>query len=330
MKLLVLGGTAWVGREVATRARRRGHQVTCLARGHSGPVASGVPLLVRNRDEQYGLLPLDDDWDAVIDVTRNPEHVRRATHQIKTSWYGFVSSTSVYADLSRYGLTESAPVRSPADLHHKVEAARYGSAKVSCENLVREAYGDDALIARVGLIGGPGDNSYRTRYWPWRFAHPSNPEGAVLVPYAPDQPTQLLDVRDFADWLLYCAERQIAGTYNATGPARSFSELLARCREVTRHRGPVVAASQSWLRSVGVSPWAGPRSLPHWLPDPDLAGLCAIFDGPARAQGLTCRPLRDTLSDTVAAEASSETTHQWVAGLRDEDERELLTAYAKR
>lgn len=330
MKLLVLGGTQWVGRRIAISARARGHKVTCLARGRSGQAPPGVTLLVRDRDEQYGLLPIDEDWDAVIDVSRTPEHVRRALHQLRPRWYGFVSSTSVYADLSQPGVTESAPLNPPQPADQNIELARYGSSKVACENAVREALGADGLIARVGLIGGPGDNSFRTRYWPWRFAHPSNPDGAVLVPFAPEQPVQLLDVRDLADWLVRCAENRLGGTFNVAGRTHSFSDHIAAARKVSTHTGPLVAASPSWLQSQGVRRWSGDRSLPIWLADPALAGLGAVDASGAYRTDLACRPLTDTLTDTLAAELPNETIESWTSGLRDEDERALLAAHANR
>ncbi len=191
MRILVLGGTAWVGREVAARASAAGHDVVCVARGESGEPADGVRLVRADRDRPYALEPFAaDSWDAVVDVSRQPGQVRRAAEALAHApHFVFVSTASVYADTVTPGLDESTPLLEP--LEHDVMASmeEYGAAKVACEQAVQDVYGGRCTIARAGLIGGPGDWSDRTGYWPSRCAAPSNAAGSVLAPDVRDLPT---------------------------------------------------------------------------------------------------------------------------------------------
>ncbi len=197
----------------------------------------------------------------------------------------------------------------------------YGSAKVACEQAVLEVFGERALIARAGLIGGPGDTSGRSGYWPWRFAHPSGPR--VLVPDAARRSSELIDVRDLAAWLVSSAEQGVGGVFNAVGPELPLGEHLAAAQRVSGFTGDVVAAPEAWLAEQHVEEWMGPRSLPLWLADPDWQGFAARDGAKARAAGLTHRPLEDTLRDALAWEETEE-AHPHGAGLTDDDERALL------
>ncbi len=206
---------------------------------------------------------------------------------------------------------------------------QYGEAKVACEQAVAGAFGASrTLIARVGLIGGPGDGSGRSGYWPWRFARPSNRQGAVLVPDAPDVPTAVIDVRDLAAWLVRCAEAEAAGVFNAGGIALPMADHLTSARAATGHSGPVVAAPEDWLVDHGVQNWSGPRSLPLWLDDRDRYGMNARDSTRARAAGPVTRPLEQTLADALAWELARADPGPHGAGLTDEEERDLLEALA--
>jgi 2'-hydroxyisoflavone reductase len=152
----------------------------------------------------------------------------------------------------------------------------YGEAKVACEQHVQGHFGPDrALIARVGLIGGPGDTFDRSGYWPLRFAQPAADDGTVLIPDAPTLATQIIDVRDLASWLVDAGSRAVAGIFNATGTTVSLEEHLGIARAVAGHTGPVVRADPQWLVAHGVEEWMGERSLPLWLADPDWFGFNA-------------------------------------------------------
>lgn len=317
----MLGGTAFLGREITRAAQRRGHQVTCLARG-SAPAPEGARFLVGDRDDDAGLAPVaGTTWDVVVDVSRHPGQVRRAVRDLTTGHWVFVSTASVYADASRVEQTEDAPVLEPLDGDVMTSLEVYGEAKVACEQAVRAATAPAAIV-RPGLIGGPGDWSARSGYWPWRFAHPTGDD--VIVPDDPDLPCALIDVRDLADWLVAVAERRVSGTFNATGPTLSLAEALAVAAEVggTGARPRPVAPER--LRELGVASWMGPMSLPLWIDDPEARGLATLTTARARGAGLHTRPLAETFRDALTYEEHR--TEPRRAGLTDDEERRLRTA----
>jgi nucleoside-diphosphate-sugar epimerase len=327
MRILVLGGTAWLGGALAQTALDRGHAVAALARGESGSVPRGVELVRadRSRPDAYAAVA-GRDWDAVLDVSRQPGHVRSALAVLRerAAHWGFVSSCSVYAAHDTPGADESAAVL-PALAEEEATPETYGEGKVACEEAVLAAVGPDrALVARAGLIAGPGDPTDRTGYWPLRFAHPSADDGAVLVPDSPGVGTQVVDVRDLAAWLVTCAERGTAGVMNAAGPVVPLEEHLATARRVAGHDGPVVAASAEWLAAQGVQEWSGERSLPLWINTPGWEGFGARNTSRALARGLSTRPLEETLTDTLAWEMRSGPGRPRRAGLSPDEERALL------
>ncbi len=333
MQTLVLGGTAWLGGHVASAALEREHQVTCLARGFSGTVPEGAELIRadRSRPDAYDALK-HQQWDVVVDLARQPGQVRGAVRALadRAGVYVFVSSGNVYADHRTPGADEEALLL-PALMGEVMESMEtYGQAKVACEQQVQQAFGSErALIARVGLIGGPGDIFDRTGYWPLRFARPSTPSGAVLVPNAPELATQVIDVRDLAEWLVDAGSRRLGGVYNATGDTTALFDHLEIARRVAGHTGPVVRADQRWLLDQGVQPWMGERSLPLWLVDTDWLGFNARDSSKARRVGLSTRPLEQTLTDTLSWELTRPTKRARRAGLTGDDERALLAALAE-
>jgi nucleoside-diphosphate-sugar epimerase len=329
MKILVLGGTGWLGGHVAETAVGRGHAVTCVQRGTGAP--EGARLLRADRDEDGALADLTNTrWDAVIDVARQPGHVRRAVRDLEpvTARYLFVSTVSVYADHAAPGADETAERLSPLVADAMSGLEDYGAAKVAGEDAVLAGFGTErTLIVRPGLIGGPGDPTGRTDYWPWRFAHPAV-QGAVLVPEAPELPTSVIDVRDLAAWLVSCVERSVVGVFNAQGPAVLFPEHLDVARQAAVSDARPVSAPGGWLLERGVNEWAGPRSLPLWLADPSWYGMNTRSTDRARAAGLTTRPLIDTLRDALAWRELQPDSINRGAGLTDAEERELLAALA--
>lgn len=332
MRLLVLGGTAWLGGHITTTALAQGHEVTCLARGEAGPVPHGARFVRADRDrsDAYGDVA-GDRWDAVVDVSRQPGQVRAAVAALgdRSTMFVFVSSASVYADHDTAGADEQAPLQ-PAlagDVMESMET--YGPAKVACERHVLDACGAErSLIVRVGLIGGPGDITDRSGYWPRRFASPATEDGTVLVPDAPELATQVIDVRDLATWIVEGARDGLHGVLNATGETIALPRHLEVARTVAGHSGPVIAATQEWLLAHGVAPWMGDRSLPLWLPLPEYAGFGARDSSAARAAGLVTRSVDETLADALAWEITKGLTRPRRAGLSDDDERSLLSALA--
>jgi 2'-hydroxyisoflavone reductase len=325
MRLLVLGGTAWLGGEVAAEGVRRGHEVVCLARGESGPVPDGAALIRGDRDRTDAYDGVRGRWDAVVDVARHPGHVRGAVAALDADRFLLVSTGNVYAGTAVPHQDEDADLLPPLEADRMASMEEYGSAKVACERAVRAAFGDRALIARSGLIGGPGDTSGRSGYWPWRFAHPSG--DAVLVPDAEARATEVVDVRDLAAWLIRSAERGVGGVFDAVGPEVPLGEHLATAQRIAAYTGEVVVAPEAWLAEQGVAEWMGPRSLPLWLADPEWQGFPARDGSRARAAGLTHRPLEETLRDGLAWE-SSQPVHPHGTGLTDEEERDLLRLLA--
>lgn len=326
MRLLVLGGTAWLGSLIVADAVARGHDVTALARGASGPVPDGARFVRADRTRPGAFDEVGGDWDAVIDVSRQPGQVRAALDALasRTAHWVLVSTSSVYADPSIVGGDESMPTHPPLAGDEMSEMSEYGPAKVACERAVLAAMGDRAHVARVGLIGGPGDRSGRGVYWPWRFAHPSTPDGRVLVPEAA-HPVQLIDVRDLAAWTLDAAETRASEIANVGGATHTLAEHLAVARQVAGGTAVPVPVDDAWLDAHDVQPWAGPRSLPLWLP-PGVAGLNSSSTARAESLGLRRRPLAETLADTLAwREAHPDVVLG--AGLSDDDERALLAEF---
>ncbi|MBM6400458.1 oxidoreductase [Phycicoccus sonneratiae] len=332
MKLLVLGGTAFLGREVARAGLAAGHDVTCVARGTSGEVAAGARLVVADRAAD-GLGGVEEErWDAVVDVARDPGQVRRAVAALRgrVGHWGFVSTGNVYADHSVREADESTPLLDPLEEGGE-EPDEYGGKKVACERHVLDGVGADrVLVARAGLLGGPGDTSGRTGWWPWRFAHPASP-GEVLVPDALEDPAQVLDARDLAAWLVRSGESGTAGVVDAVGPTTTLGGVLAAAREAAGSPAvEAVAADPTWLTEQDVGAWMGPRSLPLWLPYPEYAGFAARTGEAARGLGLTTRPLVDTLRDVLAWEEERPADQPRRTGLGDDDERTLLAAWHTR
>jgi 2'-hydroxyisoflavone reductase len=330
MRVLVFGGTVFLSRAVAERARDRGHDVTVANRGRSGPAPDGVRQVRVDRDDPEGLAPLADGaaFDAVVDVARQPGHVRAALALLgdRAGHWTFVSSGSVYADNATPGQrVDGAPVLDP-HTGDDDSAATYGPRKVACEDAVRAAVGDRAFTCRAGLIVGPGDAVDRYGYWPLRLAR----GGEILAPGSPDDAVQVVDVRDLAAWIVRAAEGGLAGTFDGVGPVSTLADFFARVAEGLAVTPTLTWVDQAFLQAHGVDPWMGPRSLPLWLPMPEYAGLMSRDGSPSFDAGLVTRPLPETARDTLAWERAVAGRHQLAAGLTAEEEADLLRAWKAR
>ncbi|WP_426978308.1 NAD-dependent epimerase/dehydratase family protein [Pseudarthrobacter sp. O4] len=338
MRILVLGGTAFLSAEIARQALVAGHDVTCLARGTVSAPPDGAAWLRADRAQgktayagaaaAAGRDTAGRDtagWDAVVEVSRDPGQAREALEVLAGSarHWTFISSCSVYADHSVAGAAEDAAVLPPLAAGAVLTMDTYGEAKSAIEQWTQELAGDKAHICRAGLIGGPGDGSDRYGYWPARFARDAEP---VLVPDIPTDATQIIDVRDLAGWVLAAAETGVTGALNAVGEIVPFAAYLEEARQLTDGEAEVVAVPGEWLAQHGANYWAGPDSLPLWLP-PGQDGFMARGNDAARAAGLQIRPWMDTLRDTLADERSRGLGRERRAGLSPEAERRLLTEY---
>jgi 2'-hydroxyisoflavone reductase len=231
--------------------------------------------------------------------------------------YTFVSSISVYADLSSPP-TESSPV---AELAEPTEEWReaYGELKADCEDLVRERF-PDAFVPRPGLIVGPWDPTGRFTYWPARFAD----GGRVLAPAPPEADAQVIDARDLAAWIVRAAEQRLAGTYNAVGRPFPREQLVETCARVAGADADVVWVDGDFLAEQDVGEW---MELPLWLRSPEYAGMLSVDPSPAFAAGLRPRPLAETVRDTLAWVASGAAPPETAAGLDRVKEQDVLDAW---
>ena len=324
MRILVLGGTVFLSRAVAEAAVARGHDVTCAARGVSGTVPDGATLVPWDRAEAVPSELTGAQFDAVVDVSRLPSHVRRAVEAFPDAHWTFVSTVNVYADTATPGGTPATlPLLDPVETDEdpKSSPETYGAMKVACENLVRSDAAA-ALVIRPGLIVGPGDPSGRFAYWPVRFAQAAQDGLPVLVPEPVDAPVQLVDVRDLAEWIVTAAEAGTTGDFDAVCPPLPRSELLAQVADGAGADPELVAVSPEVLAEHEVVPWSGPRSIPFWAADLVDAGFMAHDVTSSLAAGLTIRPFSETARDTLAW--LSATPDAKVTGLTRAEEQQIL------
>jgi 2'-hydroxyisoflavone reductase len=317
VRVLLLGGPRFLGRAIADASLTRGHELTFFNRGRTTPERyPEVEKLVGDRSD--GLAALGGRrWDAVVDTSGYlPRDVRSSAVALGDSdFYCFVSSVSVYADFAR-PIDEESPVAQFGDLpDDEITEETYGPLKALCEDAARAVFGERASIVRPGLIVGPHDPTGRFTYWPHRVAR----GGEVLAPAPADEPTQIIDVRDLADWIVSLCERRVGGVFNATHPGVSRGELLDTCQSVTDAEPTITWVDPDFLVEQGVGQW---MELPLWIHDPDATYFDRVDAGRAIDAGLAFRPLEETVQATLE---SAETTDG--AGLKPEREAELLEAW---
>jgi 2'-hydroxyisoflavone reductase len=338
MKLLVLGGTRFLGRHLVDLALARGDAVTVFTRGRQPNHWPGrVTALTGNRDQAAspGLRALEEGtWDAVVDTSGYvPRVVRQSVELLapRAGRYLFVSSISVFTDASRPGLTEKDPVGALEDPDTEEIGKHYGPLKAACERVVTGVYGHRALNVRPGLIVGPHDPTDRFGYWAARFVHPAllgDSEPDAVVPNPPSRPIQLIDARDLAAFMLELLDKGLDGTYNATSPAGQWT--MGAMIDALREVGGAAAPAPRWvdeeiLMEKKVDPWIG---LPLWIPlsYADEAGFMQIDCTKAERAGLRTRPLVDTIRDTARWLAVRPNADAWKDVMSADREREVLLA----
>lgn len=320
MRLLVIGGTVFLGRHLVSLALAAGHQVTTLNRGSYDLVEQvHVEKLRADRETDLSLLS-GRTFDAVVDTCGyHPDIVHRSLKVLSGSvgTYVFISTVSVYGDFSAIGISEEDPIKCTQPL----EQGDYGSLKADCEKVVTELMPDCSLIIRPGLLAGPYDPTDRFTYWPARFAR----GGKIVAPGRPDRMIQFIDVRDLAAWVIRLAEAQTRGTFIATGPQErlTMEAFLDACEQTVRSDSQMVRVEDAVLEKAGVTPWT---ELPLWIPDSkrNLAGVMRLSRGKAVAAGLTYRPIEKTIADTLAWDNTRDPSIPRLAGLSPEREAELL------
>ena len=297
MKLLVLGGTKFLGRHSVDAALAAGHDVTIFTRGQTNPeLYPDVERLTGNRDGDLGALE-GRTWDGVVDTSGYVPRVMQQSAALlrdAVDRYVFVSSISVYADFSQ-PLDESSPVAELEDPATEEIMEHYGALKAACETVVGDVYGERGASVRAGLIVGPYDPTDRFTYWPRRLAA----GGDVLGPGDPDAPVQFVDARDLGAWLVTLALAGPGGVFNATGPAdrMTFRELLDRAVAALGSDANVIWVDEQSVLDAGIEGWT---ELPLWLPGDEYAGMAQADTRRARDAGLTFRPLEQTVIDTLA------------------------------
>jgi 2'-hydroxyisoflavone reductase len=319
VKLLVLGGTKFLGRHLVESALARGDEVTLFNRGQTNPEL--FPQLEKLHGDRDGDLSALEgrSWDAAVDTCGYFPRIVRASAELlsdSVGHYTFISTISVYADLSR-PVDETSPLGTIEDETTEelgAEFENYGPLKTLCERVVEETYGDRALIVRPGFIVGPHDPTDRFTYWPVRVAH----GGRMIAPGPPGRPIQFVDVRDLAAWTLALIEQRRSGALNATNRGLPMSEFLAECPGDAE----VVWASDELLVAHGVTE----SDLPLWTGDPAFAALHEADVSAAVAAGLTFRPAADTARDTLEWDRSRG-NHDLTTGMNPQREAELLAAW---
>ncbi|MCI0555046.1 MAG: NAD-dependent epimerase/dehydratase family protein [Anaerolineae bacterium] len=324
MKLLILGGTRFLGRHLVDSALARGHEVTLFNRGKSNPdLFLNNDTILGGREHDLNKLA-GREWDAVIDTSGYVPRIVRLSAQgleRRVKRYVFISSISVYAGFSKIGIDENDPVGVIEDeSFEEITGESYGPLKALCEKAVQEVYKERALIIRPGLIVGPHDPTDRFTYWPVRTAR----GGDVLAPEKPDVSVQIIDVRDLSDFVIKLIEENASGIYNATGPdyELTLGAMLDASKQVSNSDAKFHWASVEFLAENKVEAWS---DMPVWLPDTEEdAGFSRVDISKAINAGLRFRPLQDTVRDTLEWANTRPSDHNWRAGLKAEREEELL------
>ncbi len=330
LRLLILGGTGFIGPYVVRHAIKRGHTVTLFNRGRTNThLFPEVEKLLGDRDGQIDALK-HRDWDAVLDNTGYvPRHVRDSAQLLKgkVGRYLFTSTRQVFADFRAPDKKEDAPKAMIDDPTSENRSQHYGALKVLCEQAVNDAHGELATIVRPTAVAGPGDPSDRFTYWPVRI----NRGGEVLAPGTQTDPIQYIDVRDLAEFMIHLIENDVPGAFNAAGPEADLSvaEFLYGCRAITSANVRFTWVPADFLAEHKVQ---SRRGMPLWI-SPKKKGETRgpVNRDKAVAHGLKFRPLAVTARDTLDWFLSKPEDQQRLRrGISAEREADVLAAWHAR
>jgi 2'-hydroxyisoflavone reductase len=344
MKLLILGGTRFLGRHLVTAALARNHEITLFNRGtHPSAALKSVETIFGDRNNDLAKLQ-GRRWDAVVDTSGYLPRTARASAEVlshSVDRYVFISSLSVYADASVFGIDETAPVATltneQLDQANAIDSSglvsavtygkMYGGLKALCEQAAEEVLPNRVLIIRPGLIVGPYDYTDRFTYWVERVAR----GGEVLAPGRPDHYLQFIDVRDLTEWILRMIEHKETGVYNANSLPNNLTmaSVLEECKVVSESDASFTWVSEEFLMQEKVIPWS---EMPLWMPEegaPHLKGFMFITCDKAVGAGLSFRPLNDTIRDVLTWRETQRTQHsslstQHSVGIDPDKEQRLL------
>ena len=312
LKILILGGTGFIGPHQVNYALQRGHTVTLFNRGKTNThLFPDVEKLEGDRNDNLTALEGDRKWDVVIDNSATvPRWVRQSASLLKgrTSQYMYVSSLSVYSETSKVGIAEDGAVFKLEDpAVEKITGETYGGMKALCEEESRKAFPDSHTVLRPTLIVGPGDQTDRFTYWPVKIYR----GGEILAPGTPDDPVQIIDARDLSEWMIRLAEQKTFGTFNASSRPFGMAEMLYGIKASTSKHGWFTWIPADFLEKQEVHPWS---DMPVWFPPVgEFKGFSMFSVQKALDAGLTFRPLAKTSRETM----------NWFSGLPEERQKNL-------
>ena len=329
-KVLILGGTGFIGPHFVNALTAGGHKITLFNRGkRDTEVKPDIEQLLGDRNGQIDALK-GHDWDAVIDNSAyTPKQVRLTAELLKghVKQYILISSVAAYANFAKAGIDENYELSKLADpTVEEVNGQTYGGLKVLCEQVAEEIYGKQATLIRPTYIAGPGDYTDRFTYWPVRVSK----GGEMLAPGAPSDPFQIIDVRDLADFMRVVVEKHLTGAFNLCNPPRSVTmgSLLETSKRVTGADTKFTWASPEFLDAQGLigKDLFAPSGFPLWTPTNSTYWAMPLIS-PARAikKGLKFRSLETTIRDTLAWQATRPAENQTLrTGLNPEQEAAAL------
>jgi 2'-hydroxyisoflavone reductase len=334
LKVLILGGTGFIGPHFIDALTAGGHKITLFNRGKRDPeVRPGIEQLLGDRNGEISSLK-GHDWDVVIDNSGyTPSQVKATAELLKdhVRKYIFISSVAVYADFAKAGIDEDyklAELKDPTS--EVVNGETYGGLKVLCEKVVETTYGKRATLIRPTYIAGPGDHTDRFTYWPVRVSK----GGEMLAPGTPSDPFQYIDVRDLAGFIRTCVEKDVNGKFNVSTPqgAVTMGSLLDEAKRITKADTTFVWATPAFLEANGIiGEKAEGNLIPIWEPPTgDEAGLLLVSPARAEKKGLKFRSLETTIRDTLEWQKKRPEDKQVLkAGLTMQREAELLASLRK-